>query len=511
MKEMEMLSKIVGAGKIVHTHASAVLITENYVYKIKKPVYFGFLDYRQAKQRRAYSILEKELNARYSEDIYMEVLKIIQKKDKYELAPAESSLPALEYVLKMRRIPDDEFLSSLIGGMGTEQMENIGFEVACRLSGAERSPEIVDDMGPYDLIAFNARENFSQLKEAAPELTDKRVLFAERVTEEFLNSNEKLFKERYTDGYIRDGHGDLRLEHIYIKGGKLGLIDCIEFNNRFRTNDVVSEAAFLSMELDYAGKIDLSDAFLRGFFRKFSDAGSLRLLNFYRCYRAMVRAKVAVFTFKGTEKNNPLYSAKQAEYQRMMDMAMIYAISMKNTPALTFCGMIATGKSVHSMTFAKQFPVKRVNTDEMRKKLTGLDAFDNAVVPVGEGIYTQDISLKVYSDLGAAAELNKNAGRITIADGTFIKKIYQEAFEKAAGIKPVYIVFNAPEAEIIKRLKVRESKASVTDGRLMHYGSLKDFEAELPDGFTVNSVGEISDNVKEILAYLMEYSCSTLH
>ncbi len=504
MKEMEILSNIVGNGKVVHTHASAVFITDSYVYKIKKPVYFGFLDYRQAKQRRMYSILEKELNARYSDGVYLEVLKIVQKGDDvYELAPVESSLPAVEYVLKMRRIPDDEFLSNRLGRTSAEQMEKIGFEVAERLSNAEKSPETVEDMLSYDLIAFNARENFSQLKETAPELIDSRVRYVEKITEEFLVSNEKLFTERYAGGFVRDGHGDLRLEHIYISGDKLGLIDCIEFNKRFRTNDVVSEAAFLSMELDYAGNLELSDAFLRGFFKKFPDKYSLGLLNFYRCYRAMVRAKVAVFTYKGMKEDDPFHKAKQDEYRRMMDMAVTYALSMKKVPSLVFCGMIAAGKSVNAKYVATRFPVKRINTDEVRKKLVGLDALDKAVVPVGEGIYTSDISVRVYSMLGTLTKSNTEAGRITLADGTFMRKAYQEAYENAAGAKPVYITFTAPEGEIIKRLKSRESRATVTDGRLQHYEALKAFVAELPSDFTVNSVNDISNNITGILEYLI--------
>ena len=502
MKSMELLSQIIGGGKVVHTHASAVLITDNYVYKIKKPVYFGFLDYRQTKQRRAYSILEKELNSRYSDDVYLEVLKIVNIGGSYQLAPLESSLSAIDYALKMRRIPDNEFLSSHIGNMSSAEMEKIGFEVAERLFCASISPEIVDDMKPYELIAFNARENFSQLKEAAPELIDKRVLYIERTTEEFLTSNEELFRKRFTDGFVRDGHGDLRLEHIYLKEGKLGLIDCIEFNNRFRTNDLVSEAAFLSMELDYAGNLELSDAFLRGFFKRLSDADSLRLLNFYRCYRAMVRAKVAVFTYKGMEKDDPQRETKLTEYQRMTDMAVTYALSMRNDFAPVFCGMIAAGKSFNANIFAGRFPVKMVNSDEARKKLAGINPFDSAVSPVGEGIYSRDISLQVYRELGTAVKQNAGLGRVTLTDGSFIKRAFQETFEEAAGITPVYVTVTAPENEILGRLKERDAKRSISDGRLQHYEALKN-GAELPSGITINSMDSAADCADKILAYLI--------
>ena len=150
MKEIEILKKIVGDGKIVETHASAVLITSDYVYKIKKPLYFGFLDYRQLKQRRGFCILEKELNSRYCNNVYLSVLKSVKRGENYELLPLESSISAVEYVLQMRSIPDEQFLSNIINTSSFTdiEMDWIGTQIGEKLALADCSPEIVENMNP---------------------------------------------------------------------------------------------------------------------------------------------------------------------------------------------------------------------------------------------------------------------------------------------------------------------------------------------------------------------------
>ncbi len=485
---MEILKSIVGDGQVVTTHASEVLIRDDYVYKIKKPVDFGFLDYGSLKKRRAFCILENELNTRYAENIYLGVYKIVQQSDGFALVDITSSLPAVEYVVKMRRIPEHMFLHTQVsnGAVDTQKMRTIGSRVAEMLMSSEPAKTFPEDMGINEQIRFNALDNFAHIKKVAPELVDERFKYIERITTGFLDEFKELFEERVKGGFVKNGHGDLRLEHVYLDKEKIGFIDCIEFNREFRMNDVVSEAAFLSMELDYNGLIDLSDSFIAGFLSFLNDPDAMKVLNYYRAYRAMVRAKVAVLTSLGVANDDPLRDVKIAEYHRMLDMAVIYSFSMVNVKAIVFCGMIASGKSTNAELFVKRFPVCYCNTDIIRKSIAGIAPLDSGVTDLWQGFYSVDNSVKVYERLGQLAASAAQSGRVFLADGTFILEQYREAFERYAP-ESVYVVFTAPDDIIKKRLEQRENVAGVTDGRLHHFEGLKKYTGQLPDGLVIDT------------------------
>ena len=502
MSFIKILESIVGKGTIVQTHASEVLIQDEFVYKVKKPVYFGFLDFRTLKQRRAYCILEKELNSRFSKGIYLQVLKLIKTGEGYRLDDVSSSLPAVEYVVKMKRVPKGAFMDKHIEQrlMDDEKMYAVGYDTALLFKKLPVSAELVEDMDAFQIVAFNCRENFTQMNETAPEFVDWRFKFVRDVTEKFLIEHENLFRKRYSEGYVKDGHGDLRAEHLFFTDGRLEIIDCIDFNERFRTNDIVSEAVFLAMEFDYMGMLSFADAFMEGFLSVFNDDDSRFLLNFYKCYRAVVRAKVAMFSIQAMTKASPEYIDKMAEFHRLADMAVTYALTLLGRP-LVFCGMIGTGKSVSAYNFEKRFPVRNIGTDEVRKRMAGLEVKESAVAPVYEGLYTPEKSKAVYCELGRLARKALAEGRLPLLDGTFLKKEYRELFEAELGAKPYYILFTASDEVILKRLEARAGVASATDGRSQHFEALKAYAAELPepdyivDTMTRSDIEEIMRNL----------------
>jgi predicted kinase len=383
-------------------------------------------------------------------------------------------------------------------------MEHIGAAIAKRLAVAEPAPLVVDNLGAFEQIEFNCKENFTQIAELAPQLVDSRYDYVQRVTLDFLANNKNMFLRRHSNGFVKDGHGDLRMEHIYIEGDKISLIDCIEFNNRFRINDVMNEAGFLSMELDYSKHIDLSDAFLRGFFTVYNDDDSHKLLNFYRCYRAVVRAKVAMFTMLGCEKDSADYTNKYNEYQRMMDMAVCYGLSITQIKPLVICGMIASGKSKRAHAFAERFPVARMNTDEERKRMAGMATEFNGVTDFQAGLYTKENSAKLYAQLGRTAQATMAAGRIPLVDGTFINADYRAAFEAEAQ-GAIYIEVAAPDDVIIARLKAREQKHIASDGRMIHYEQMKaQYEATKPArDLVLDGQSAPEANVAKLIDYLM--------
>jgi predicted kinase len=331
---------------------------------------------------------------------------------------------------------------------------------------------------------------------------DWRLKYVQKCAESFLTDYKDLFYKRHKEGFVKDGHGDLRAEHLFFSDDGIQLIDCIEFNERFRTNDVVNEAAFLSMEFDYLNAIELSDAFLKGFFQYYNTPDSLFLLNFYRCYRAVVRAKVAMFTLGSMDQLSPAHAEKMAEMHRLCDMAVLYAFTMRSITPLAFCGIIATGKSMHSKRLAKNFPVARHSTDEARKLAAGMEMEDSAVTQLEQGLYTDEISIATYAELGKLANADMKVGRLPLVDGTFSKVIYQNAFAEALGTEPSYVLFTAPDEVLKKRLANREDRKNVTDGRLHHFGDYKERAKNLPRPlFTVDTSEDrgIENIVQELI------------
>jgi aminoglycoside phosphotransferase family enzyme/predicted kinase len=580
MNPIEILKGIVGDGKVVETHCSQVLITKNFVYKIKRPVYFGFLDYRELKQRRACSVMEVELNSRFSKNVYLGVYKIVQRQDGYELVELDNTLPALEYVVKMRKIEEKYFLSSIINEKycDHEYMRATGYYLAEKLVRLERAPDKVDDMDGFELVSFNALENFDQLKEIAPDLLDKRFRFVENATRRVLKEDQELFRIRHRSGYVKNGHGDLRLEHVFVdgvvgekggrmtyaeikrfmaknrvkitkavpldnesclvletgRGGGLSMLDCIEFNRRFRTNDVLSEAAFLTMEVDQTEINPFrADNFMHGFFdylrdnniderldkfkaaritslknkdtgevyfREATNEENFKILNFYKCYRAMVRAKVAILAYLNSS-DEELKKAKLAEYNTLMDLAFIYAISMLKNCAIVFCGMLGTGKSTCAEKFAKRFHCAMFGSDEIRKRRFS-GGGKPTVVPTGEGIYEENISMEVYKIIGEEAAAAVTTGRLSLINATFLNKKCLQIFENTFEKVPIYVKFTATESTIKERIASR--KDGVSDGRIIHFDDLYPLSKEISADFEIDTTpGVLADSLEEVIDKLI--------
>ncbi len=506
---VELVKKLTGAREVKETHISYAVLADDYVYKIKKPVDFGFLDYRSLKSRRAFCILEKELNDRFSEGIYLEVMKLVRRSgDTFALVPVENSLTAIEYVLKMKRIADGDFLASRIseGAIDYACMVRIGSETAELLKRLERAPEDPDFPDAFSSVKFNAEENFSQTEKYAGSFIDMDSYeFIKRKSLKFLDENREIFNKRAESGFVKNGHGDLRLEHIYFnENGSVGLIDCIEFNKRFRYMDVIAEAAFLSMELDMSGRTEFADGFTEGFLSVFPDGDSVKLLNYYRSYLAYVRAKVTCFLLDGKDEAWEGYSVKKAEVSRLIDMSAYYALCADGMETPLFYGIMGTGKSRNAKAFAERFPVCRVNSDEVRKKEAGVPITEKMYLDYGKGVYSKENSIKVYANMAAAVASKISIGRGCLVDASFIEPEYLNEFEKADTGKLRFFQFTAPDGVIMERLKERLARDVVSDGRPAIYRAQKE-SARMPEAELVTeTTGSVSENVERIFKTLIK-------
>jgi hypothetical protein len=279
---------------LVQTHISYLFLCGDLVYKVKKPVDFGFLDFTTLEQRGFFCQQEVRLNKRFSPDVYLGVVPISLVGDSFRLGDETA---VVEYAVKMRRINEEHMLYRLLqaGRAGPEMMRRIGRQLASAYA-AIPSDEKARAFGGLDVIATNVKENFEQTRHyIGGPVTKEAFASIERWSLSFMHAQRTLFEQRVAQGRIKDCHGDLHLQHICVEGEHIYIFDCIEFNERFRFGDVASDVAFLAMDLDFNGYPDLAKVFVDAYATATADLTLSKVLPFYKVYRAYVRAKVTSF------------------------------------------------------------------------------------------------------------------------------------------------------------------------------------------------------------------------
>jgi len=279
--------------ELMQTQMSFVFLADDYVYKVKKPVDLGYLDYTTLEKRRFYCQREVELNRRLCPDAYLGVLPVTGHGGQISIGGQGE---AVEYAVKMRRLPQAMMMNALLANNKVTPEMLAG--VAARLAGFHRQAETgasISTFGDLDTITVNTEENFTQTeKYLGHTISREQYRRIRAYTSRFIQGNAALFRKRMAEGRIKDCHGDLHAAHICFCDS-ICIYDCIEFNDRFRYCDVASEVAFLAMDLDHYGRADLSGDFVDAYVTRSQDEELMTLLDFYKCYRAYVRGKVESF------------------------------------------------------------------------------------------------------------------------------------------------------------------------------------------------------------------------
>ncbi len=279
--------------ELVQTQMSFVFLTDDYVYKVKKPVNLGYLDYTTLDRRQFYCQREVELNRRLCPDVYRGVVPITQRQgDTF----VEGQGKVIEYAVKMRRLPQGAMMDGLLANnQVSPQMVTCLAQKLVEFHQRAETNANISAFGDLEAITKNTEENFGQTVEyIGRTISQAKYRHIKNYTDSFNEKATPLFHKRIIGGRIRDCHGDLHAAHICFTNG-ICIYDCIEFNDRFRYCDVASEVAFLAMDLDHYGQADLSQSFVNAYVAQSRDEELLRLLNFYKCYRAYVRGKVESF------------------------------------------------------------------------------------------------------------------------------------------------------------------------------------------------------------------------
>ncbi|MBN1366997.1 MAG: AAA family ATPase [Dehalococcoidales bacterium] len=467
---------------LMQTQMSFVFIAGDYVYKVKKPVNLGYLDYTTLAQRKYFCEKEVELNRRLSPETYLGVVKITKSKGKYILGGSDE---AIEYAVKMRYLPQDRMMNVLLEKeqVTPEMVEKVARILADFHAEAKTSPEI-SYYGSLKAIGTNNDENYAQTeKYIGKTIAKEQYERIKKFTDSFTKENEALFNKRVADGRIRDCHGDLHAAHICF-ADSISIYDCIEFTDRFRYCDVASEVSFLAMDLDHYGFAGLSRSFVNAYITRSKDEEISRLVRYYKTYMAYVRGKV-----EGFKMDDPYISEAEREQTKSkatgyFDLADAY--TRKKPLLLITVGLVGTGKSTVARALAKRLGLTVVSSDVTRKKLAGVPLTERHFDGFSSGIYTVDFTRRTYDMIfNDAGEILKS-GDSVILDASFIKKeerLKAKQLADAAGADFAIIEVVLAENIIKERLNKRVATGSVSDGRWEIYAPQKEqfeFVDEVP-------------------------------
>jgi aminoglycoside phosphotransferase family enzyme/predicted kinase len=447
--------------EVRQTHISVVFLAGPYAYKVKKPVSLGFLDFSTPEKRHHFCQEEVRLNRRLAPQVYLGVVPVVRRGDGVAL---EGEGEAIDWAVKMRRLPEGATLLERLrrDEVGPELVAELAGRIAAFHRQAESGPAI-SAQGRPDVVASNVRENLEQARTHVGLVLRHPVY--ERLrdrTEEALARLGPLIDERAGRGVPRDTHGDLRLDHIYLFPDKpapddLVLIDCIEFNERFRFADPVADMAFVAMDLAFRGRRDLAGAFAAAYFRAAGDADGPALLPFYTAYRAAVRAKV-----EGLELGEREIPA--AEREEALSHARghwLLALGELEPPGRKPClllvgGLPGSGKSTLARALAARADCTVIRSDVVRKELAA----------PGTDLYSAAWTWRTYDECRQRAEDLLQDGRRVLVDATFREEARRGEFLEAAirlGVPALLLHCRAHPETVRARLESRRGDVSDAD------------------------------------------------
>jgi aminoglycoside phosphotransferase family enzyme/predicted kinase len=429
------------------------------VWKLKRPIDYGFVDYSTLDRRRRCCEDEVRLNRRLAPDVYLGVIPVRLGPQGHWFGPTGD---IVDYAVHMRRLPEAQSAEALLrrGALAPEHLTRL----AARLARFFADATPVPPAGTIDAIRENVTENFAQVEPFVGRFVTREAFDAVRSWQlEGLQQDPGRFRARVEQGRIRDGHGDLRLEHVYFEDVQPIVIDCVEFSARLRCGDAAADVAFLAMELTARARADLAERFLADFALATDDYDLYGVVDFYAAYRAWVRGKVAAFLAADPSTPPPKAVRKAEEARTLFALARSYAQARSGAPPLIAVGgVIGSGKSTLAEALGQATAVPVLSSDRTRKALAGVHATERAP----ERAYSKAFSERTFDELFRRAAVVLESGRGVVLDATFRERglrLRARDLARRHGRRFVFAETVCDEATLRERLRRRAAGPSVSD------------------------------------------------
>jgi len=479
--------------QLVQTHISVVALVPPFVYKVKKPVDFGFLDFTSLDKRRSACEAEVRLNQRLCANVYLGVSELVPTSDGFQFSDPQAASSTseqrasfsgdivedvvdadrrvAEVAVKMRHLDSDGFLHQRAesGELTQSHMDAVVDTLVSFYNDCTSTPAIAE-RGWIDHLRINTNENFEQTRDHVGTLIERPAYYAlQDYTSRFYDAHAALLNQRRTGGHFVEGHGDLRLEHVHLSEEGICIYDCIEFNERFRELDIASDVAFLAMDLDGHGCRALSRYFVNQMAERLDDPDLKRVVTFYKVYRAYVRGKVegmqAIEDEVPESDQAESVETARAHYQ----WALRYAVAGSRPSVVVVMGRTGTGKTTQATALADALGWTHVSSDRIRKKAAGLPLEERTPERLHSTVYATEMSDRVYEAMIDQALKAVDDGRGAVLDATYgsaarrnqLKEALQETRASYAIVE-----LQAKHSTRKRRLEQRETESTVSDARV---------------------------------------------
>lgn len=461
----------------LETHISWVFLTSRFAYKLKKPVRYDFLDFSTPEKRRWACQREVELNRRLAQDVYLGIVPITQET-KGRLKLGGTGEP-VDWVVKMRRLPADRALDRLI--------RNRSVSTSDATDLARRLARFYQQLPPLNINAEVYRRRIEDhIRGNEIELAKPQYDFNPKVLKRISTALIRLLRlapetldARVCDGRIVDGHGDLRPEHIYFDPQPT-IIDCVEFNDEFRQIDVLDELAFLAAECEHLGATEIGNRIIEEYQTTSCDSFPKSLLEFYKCYRACVRAKVLLL--RGVQVGKPAREQFWEDARTYLRLAELHASRLGPPVLVVVYGLSGTGKTTLAHGIAERLGTDLLSTDSVRRDLFAPDGHHRNE----EDLYDPERRQQVYEEMFRRAKNLLGKKLSVVLDGTFQSAGLREravALAGQAGAKPCFLYCQCAVDSAVERIKARrQSCGTLSDATpVVYQRQLEAFEQDPPD------------------------------
>jgi aminoglycoside phosphotransferase family enzyme/predicted kinase len=417
--------------ELVETHISYILLTGPYAYKFKKPLNLGFLDFSSLEQRKFYCNEEVRLNRRLSSDLYIGVVSITGNVQDPVI---NGKAPAIEYAVKMVQFTQGAELDRVLdtAGLTTNHVDELAKQLAV-FHGSISTRPTQDYFGSPECIQKQIMANFTVIRPLIQSDHPYHNLLDQLEVSmiDALKLQTEIFENRKQSGYVRECHGDMHLGNIAMYNSKLVIFDCIEFSEELRWIDVISETAFLTMDLDAHGKRALAQRFLNTYLQITGDYDGLMVLRIYLVYHALIRSKVACIRLNQTDTTQIERERAIENYHRYLDLAYDY-IKPDNIILFITHGLSGSGKTTQTQVLAENLCAIRIRSDVERKRMQGFKADAKTLSAVTSGIYSDENTINTYERLAELTKLILVSGYSVIVDATFLQKTQRLYFKNMA-------------------------------------------------------------------------------